>query len=275
MVVNSSDEDMNLGNMQFRNYLEKHEYKLDANGVHRMGDVFRDVDYFRKVLHEVMVRKWFNINIKYSEPKRYYATCKEPDCPWFVNGARLNDRNGFWLRGYHKKHECRLTKKSVKVTSTWISEMIKGHVAIDANVKISLLRTYIQEKFRLKIEKLTMYRAREKARVLVYGDHSKGYEKLFQYAVAIHQADPAAICKVLCDAVSYPKKCLFKRFFVAFPAQKNAFLNGCRPFIGIDGCHLKGKYGGVLLAAIATDANKGIVPLAVFVCEIENIETWT
>ena len=57
--------------------------------------------------------------------------------------------------------------------------MIKGHVAIDANVKISLLRTYIQEKIRLKIEKLTMYRAREKTRVLVYGDHSKGYEKLF------------------------------------------------------------------------------------------------
>ncbi|KAH9780252.1 SWIM-type domain-containing protein [Citrus sinensis] len=207
MVVNSSDEDMNLGSVQFRNYLEKHEYKLDADGVHMLmvGDVFRDVGHFREVLHEVMVRKGFNINIKYSEPRRYYATCKEPGCPW----------------------------------------------------------TYMQEKFRLKIEKLTMYRAREKARVLVYGDHSKGYEKLFQYATAIHQADPRAICKVLCDAVSYPEKCLFQRFFVAFPAQKNAFLNGCRPFIGIDGCHLNGKYGGVLLAAIATDANKGIVPLAV------------
>ncbi|KAK9184716.1 hypothetical protein WN943_025067 [Citrus x changshan-huyou] len=202
MVVNSSDEDMNLGSVQFRNYLEKHGYKLDADGVHRLrvGDVFKDVGHFREVLHEVMVRKGFNINIKYSEPRRYYTTCKELGCPWFVNGARLNDRNGFWLRGYHKKHECRLTKKSVKVTSTWIAEMIKGHVAIDANVKISLLRTYMQEKFRLKIEKLTMYRAREKARVLVYGDHSKGYEKLFQYAAAIHQADPGAICKVLCDA---------------------------------------------------------------------------
>ncbi|KAK9184816.1 hypothetical protein WN943_025167 [Citrus x changshan-huyou] len=208
MVVNSSDEDMNLGSVQFRNYLKKHEYKLDADGVHRLrvGDVFKDIGHFREVLHEVMVRKGFNINIKYSEPRRYYATCKEPSCLWFVNGARLNDRNGFWLRGYHKKHECRLTKKSVK-----------------------------------------------------------GYEKLFQYAAAIHQADPGAICKVLCDAVSYPEKCLFKRFFVAFPKQKNAFFNGCRPFTGIDGYHLKGKYGGVLLAAIATDANKGIVPLALCV----------
>ncbi|KAK9181033.1 hypothetical protein WN944_024170 [Citrus x changshan-huyou] len=83
------------------------------------------------------------------------------------------------------------------------------------------------------------------------------------------------MCKVLCDAVSYPEKCLFQRIFVAFPAQRNAFLNGCRPFIGIDGCHLKGKYGGVLLAAVAADANKGIVPLALSVCEIENTETWS
>ena len=80
---------------------------------------------------------------------------------------------------------------------------------------------------------------------------------------------------MLCDAVTVPEKCLFQRFFVAFPAQRNAFLNGCRPFIGIDGCHLKGKYGGVLLAAVASDANKGIVPLALCVCEIENTETWT
>ncbi|KAK9208792.1 hypothetical protein WN944_001152 [Citrus x changshan-huyou] len=203
MVVNSLDEDKNAGSVQFKDYLEKHDYKLDADGIHRliMGDVFRDVGHFREVLHEVMVRKGFNINIKYSEPRRYYATCKEPGYPWFVNGGRLNDRNGFWLRGYHKKHECRLTKQSVK------------------------------EKFRLKIEKLTMYRAREKARILVYGDQFKGYQKLFQYAAAIHQADLGAMCK--------------------------------------------GKYGGVLLAAIAVDANKGIVPLALFVCEIENTETWS
>ncbi|KAK9232485.1 hypothetical protein WN943_022731 [Citrus x changshan-huyou] len=41
-----------------------------------------------------------------------------------------------------------------------------------------------------------------------------------------------------------------RRFFMAFPAQKNALNNGCRPYIGLDGCHLKSKYGGVLLAAV-------------------------
>lgn len=50
---------------------------------------------------------------------------------------------------------------------------------------------------------------------------------------------------------------------------------GCRPFIGVDGCHLKGKYGGVLLSAIATDANFGIFPLAFAIVESENADSWT
>lgn len=37
VVVNSSDDDVNLGNMQYRNYLEKHKYKLDADGVYKLG----------------------------------------------------------------------------------------------------------------------------------------------------------------------------------------------------------------------------------------------
>ncbi|XP_024037036.1 uncharacterized protein LOC107174971 [Citrus sinensis] len=120
---------------------------------------------------------------------------------------------------------------------------------------------------------MTLYRARAKARLEVFEDHSKGYQKLFQYAAAIQKVDLGAICKVLCDVVSIPDKVLFQRFFVSFPAQKNAFLNGYRPFIEVDGCHLKGKYGGVLLAAVGMDANNGIVPLALCVCEIENTES--
>lgn len=161
----------------------------------------------------------------------------------------------------------------MKFTSTWIVEMIRGHVAINPNGKISLLKNCMQEKFMLKIEKLTMYRAREKARIWVYSDHSKGYEKLLQYAATIHRVEPRAICEVLCDAVIVPEKCLFERFFVTFPAKRNAFLNGCRPVIRIDGWHLKGKFGGLLLVVVAPNADKGIVPLALFMCEIENTKT--
>ena len=125
----------------------------------------------------------------------------------------------------------------------------------------------------MRIGNLKLYRARERARTYIHGDHARGYKDLFQYAAVILKYDPGAICKVLCDAVTRPEKMLFQRFFMAFLAQRNALHNGCRSYIGLDRCHLKSKYGGVLLVAVSMDANNRMVPLAIAVCEIENTET--
>ncbi|KAK2644134.1 hypothetical protein Ddye_019329 [Dipteronia dyeriana] len=46
-------------------------------------------------------------------------------------------------------------------------------------------------------------------------------------------------------------------------------------FIGIDGCHLKGPYGGVILSAVALDANSGLYPLAYCICEGETLLSWS
>ena len=234
--------------------------------------MFRDVAHFREIFHEVVIRKGFAIKIVYSEPKRFVGTCKEAGCPWYVSGAKLNDGAGFILPEYNKRHECRLTSKTIKVTSTWVATNVKSQVVVDPNVKIDLLKNFMQETYGLHIENMTLYRARAKARTEVFGDHSMGYKNFFEYAVTIHKANPGAICKVLCDAVFILDKVLFQKFFVSFPAQRKAFLNGCRSFIRVDGCHLKGKYGGVLLVTVGVDGNNEIVPLAICVCEIENTE---
>ncbi|KAJ0039139.1 hypothetical protein Pint_23857 [Pistacia integerrima] len=65
----------------------------------------------------------------------------------------------------------------------------------------------------------------------------------------------------------------FKRFFVSFTVQKRGFLEGCRHFIGIDGCHLKCHYDGVLLSAVSVDANSGY-SLWQYVFEAENNDAW-
>ncbi|TXG50735.1 hypothetical protein EZV62_023259 [Acer yangbiense] len=67
----------------------------------------------------------------------------------------------------------------------------------------------------------------------------------------------------------------FQRFFLSFQAQKEGFMFGCRPFIGVDGCHLKGKFPGVLLSAIAIDANNGVFPVAICICEGESKDSWS
>ena len=49
---------------------------------------------------------------------------------------------------------------------------------------------------------------------------------------------------------------------------------GCRPLVGLDGCHLKGKFGGHILSATAKDGNDNIFLVTLGVVEQENKDSW-
>ena len=66
----------------------------------------------------------------------------------------------------------------------------------------------------------------------------------------------------------------FKRMYIRYNAQKVDFLGGSRPFVGLDGCHLKGRFGGQLLSATAKDGNDNIFPVATAMVEQENKNRW-
>ncbi|XP_071690280.1 uncharacterized protein [Rutidosis leptorrhynchoides] len=67
----------------------------------------------------------------------------------------------------------------------------------------------------------------------------------------------------------------FLRFFISLAACSNGFLSGCRPYISLDACHLKGKFNGVLAAATGVDGNNSIFPVGYGVLESENTKSWT
>ncbi|XP_021750443.1 uncharacterized protein LOC110716118 [Chenopodium quinoa] len=62
--------------------------------------------------------------------------------------------------------------------------------------------------------------------------------------------------------------------YVCFGACKFGFKRGCRPVIGVDGCHLKGAFPGMILVAVSLDGNNNIYPVAWAVVEVENKDSW-
>lgn len=52
------------------------------------------------------------------------------------------------------------------------------------------------------------------------------------------------------------------------------FKKGCRPFIGMDGCFLKGPFDDHLLSAGSIDGDNSIFPIAAVIVYVENKETW-
>ena len=61
--------------------------------------------------------------------------------------------------------------------------------------------------------------------------------------------------------------------YIRYNAQKLGFLGGCRPFVGLDGCHLKGRFGVQLVSTTAKDGNDNIFPMTLVVVKQENKES--
>lgn len=66
----------------------------------------------------------------------------------------------------------------------------------------------------------------------------------------------------------------FMRFFLSFKVCIDGFLVWCRHLIGLNACHLKSKYLGVLLSTNSLDGNNGLFTLAFVMAEIESKNTW-
>ena len=60
-----------------------------------------------------------------------------------------------------------------------------------------------------------------------------------------------------------------------FGGMQEGFLARCRPFIGLDVCHLKNELGGQLITAVCRDPNEEYFLLAYVVIEAETKDSWT
>ncbi|KAK3217974.1 hypothetical protein Dsin_011944 [Dipteronia sinensis] len=105
--------------------------------------------------------------------------------------------------------------------------------------------------------------------------HVEAYAKLKKYKNVIRSMNPETDVNVAMNPQVTSDNLTFLRFYLSFNACKSGFLNGCRPQIGVDRCHLSRQLGGVLLAATALDGDNNIVPIAICICEFETSASWT
>ena len=119
-----------------------------------------------------------------------------------------------------------------------------------------------------------MYRSRKAARGLITGNEKAQYGILRDYAKMIRRTDIGSKVILQTEIENENAKPKFKRMYIRYNAQKVGFLGGCRPFVGLDGCHLKGRFGGQLLFVTAKDENDVIFLVAIAMVEQENNDSW-
>ena len=82
---------------------------------------------------------------------------------------------------------------------------------------------------------------------VVNGRHDEGYKVLPQYIQVFKEKNPDSLCFINWKDEGPGKNPSFKRCQICIGAAISAFKEHYRPFIGIDACHLKGPYKGILI----------------------------
>nr|XP_045090002.1 uncharacterized protein LOC123497499 [Aegilops tauschii subsp. strangulata] len=157
-----------------------------------------------------------------------------------------------------------------------MSRSVEAALREDIRSPVDALIKKTKTKFAVDVSRSVAYRARRKAVDVVQGDHKQQYLRLRDYLQAVLDTNPGSRCIVTTfeDPENPTPTPRFKYMFYCLAASKEGFLNGCRPFIGLDGCFIKLTTGQQILAATGRDGNNNIYPIAFGVVDKEDGESW-
>ncbi|KAG6414216.1 hypothetical protein SASPL_126934 [Salvia splendens] len=199
-------------------------------------------------------------------------------CNWEVK-ATFKKRDGSWsINSWVDRHCCmgdHDPSEHVNLTSSMIALCIRSQIENDVGFKPSVVRTYIQDNFHVKISYKKAWYSRRKAIELVYGGWEGSFRQLPSYLTELQTQNPGTIVEWLHDPVlSQGNTKAFRYVFWAFGPAIEAF-QVAKPVLSVDGTHLRGRLKGKLLAAVGYDANKNCLHVAFAIVDEETNESWS
>ncbi|GAA0147063.1 hypothetical protein LIER_06857 [Lithospermum erythrorhizon] len=104
---------------------------------------------------------------------------------------------------------------------------------------------------------------------LIYGNEIEQFAKIQSYAYELLQTMPGSTVIIKMEEQK------FLRIYICLAPLKASLKDGCRKFLCLDGCFLKGSFKGQILVVVGLDADNGIYHVAWAVVEVENTLSWT
>ncbi|KAK8655790.1 hypothetical protein V6N13_108356 [Hibiscus sabdariffa] len=152
------------------------------------------------------------------------------------------------IKTYVPQHRCARDLKNKHITSKWIATEYFHKFLADCNYPPTYLVNDVYKDHSVVVSLTKCQRARDYAFEQIMGSQKQQYVKIYDYLVELRQTNRGTI------TICYLNECLFQRI----------------PIVSLDGCHLKGYYGGHILATVGIDADDCIYPIA-YAC-VENFK---
>ena len=219
----------------------------------------RDVKLF-VCQKSVELKKPFSIDK--TEPGRFVVSCTQPSCP-FKMVFHGNDRGIYVLVEEHA-HNCTAALPTIK--RLWIRQMAV-EMSAERKVTPTTLKEYINEKHEVDVDKIMIRNALAESKKAAVNDKTP-FGLVASFLDALAKSNEGTTTSIM----SLDGE--FQRAFLCPGTCVNAFWNTTK-IVGLDACHVKAYYGGVILVMTALDGNGQIFPVVLGIAESENTATWS
>ncbi|KAD7479804.1 hypothetical protein E3N88_02940 [Mikania micrantha] len=240
----------------------------------KVNSIFDNVVDFRRSLIHYALTNEFQYFIEKSEPTRVTARCIHKECKWRIHASVKQDGITFEVKSFIEAHSCTRSNKggNKHASQGWIASVISDKLKSDGDVSVKELQKWVMQNYNVDVSYMKVFRGKEQAYTDIYGKWEDSYMKINDFKEELLRRNPGSVVDIEFERKGNKK--LFFRFFISLVACLKGFLDGCRPYISLDACHLKGKFNGVLVAATSVDGNNSIFPVAYGVLESENKNSW-
>uniref|UniRef100_A0A803P500 Transposase MuDR plant domain-containing protein n=1 Tax=Cannabis sativa TaxID=3483 RepID=A0A803P500_CANSA len=190
------------------------------------------------------------------------AGTKADACPWRIHASLSPNERLFIIKTFNNTHTCQCVRTNRATNSGWIAKKMVGPISRHPDMSLKGMREELKDTWGIEVNNKRLWRARAIARGEVEGNHVQSYGKLRRYAFMVMQTNPGSAAIIQSQLVDINKpseeveeevppksrvpiwRPQFQRIFICYNGVKQGFLVGCRPFFGLDGCHLKALIRG-------------------------------
>ncbi|KAG7544029.1 Zinc finger SWIM-type [Arabidopsis thaliana x Arabidopsis arenosa] len=242
-----------------------------------VGRLFKNKDDCCTKLAIHAIRRKFHFIHAKSCPTMVIAVCVGTTCPWRVYTTKLEDSYRFEVRTAILQHTCSVDARGdfhKQASTAVIGKLMRTrYVGVGRGPRPNELRRMLREEFSLNVSYWKAWRAREIAMDNAMGSAMGSFALIQPYFKLLLETNPNSLA-LLETETDNSGVIQFKYLFFALHASIKGYAF-MRKVIVIDGTHLRGRYGGCLVAASAQDANFQVFPLAFGIVNSENDEAWT
>ena len=247
--------------------------QLTKDYVFTVGMDFRSLKEFKEGVKEWCVLNGTEIKTVKQDKERCRIVCKDSKCNFKALCSKVAYNHSFKLKTWNGDHTCGRVLENRSADVNFVTKYALDRLRT-SDMKVTDIMSDLRTSQSVGVSFYIAWMAKKKAMEIIEGDARKQYTLLWRYAAELQRVSKGNRCKINVERMSLSVQPRFSRFYFCFDGCKQAFLSSCRPFIGIDGCHLKTNYGGILLVAVGRDANDQYFPLAFGVVETETTDTW-